>query len=113
MEMDRMVMEALKRLDQLQRTIEVGLHRHEGDILGDGIRVDGEHYGKENNPLPNSNIKQKRTLNNIAMTQMFQEARTPLYQGCPTNHLATILLLLNLIIVHGVSNAFANDFFHY
>jgi hypothetical protein len=49
MEIDRMVMEALGRSNELQRTTKLALHRHEGDILGDGIGVDGEHYGEENN----------------------------------------------------------------
>jgi hypothetical protein len=49
----------------------------------------------------------------MAMTQMFQEACTPLFEGCPTNCLTAILLLLNLMIVHGLNNAFANEFFSF
>ncbi len=42
---------------------------------------------------------------------MFQDAQTPLYEGCPTSHLATIFMLLNLLTTHGVSNAFVNELF--
>jgi hypothetical protein len=43
------------------------------------------------------------------MFEMFQEVRTPLYEGCPTNRLIAMLLLLNTITTHGVSNIFANE----
>jgi hypothetical protein len=42
---------------------------------------------------------------------MFQDAQTLLYEGSPTSHLATIFMLFNLLITHGVSNAFANELF--
>jgi hypothetical protein len=43
------------------------------------------------------------------MAEMFHEAHTPLYVGCPTSRPATILLLLNLIITHGVGNTFVSE----
>ncbi len=49
----------------------------------------------------------------MTMTQMFQEACTPLFERCPTSHLIAILLLLNLMTVHGVNNAFAYWFFSF
>jgi hypothetical protein len=45
------------------------------------------------------------------MTNMWKEAQIPLYEGCPINCLATILLLLNVCTTHGVSNAFVDEFF--
>jgi hypothetical protein len=42
---------------------------------------------------------------------MYQEAHTPLYKGCPTNHLVAILLLFNLITTHGVNNLFVDELF--
>ncbi len=45
------------------------------------------------------------------MSKMIQEARTPLYEGCPTNRLAAILLLMNTLTTHGVSNTFVDELF--
>jgi hypothetical protein len=42
---------------------------------------------------------------------MFQEACTPLYEGCLASHLTAILLLLNLMTTHGVSKTFVDEFF--
>ncbi len=47
------------------------------------------------------------------MDNMFQEACTPLIQGYPTSRLAAVLLLLNLVTMHGVSNAFVDELFRY
>ncbi len=44
------------------------------------------------------------------MSNMFRKAQT-LYEGCPTNCLATILLLLNLCSTHGVNNMFVDELF--
>jgi hypothetical protein len=45
------------------------------------------------------------------MSEMIQEAHTPHYEGCPTSCLATILLLLNTLTTHGVSNTFVDELF--
>jgi hypothetical protein len=45
------------------------------------------------------------------MANMFKEAKILLYEGCPTSHLATILLLLNVCNTHGVSNMFVDELF--
>jgi hypothetical protein len=42
---------------------------------------------------------------------MFHNAHTPLYEGCPTSHLATIFMLLNFLTTHAVNNAFADELF--
>jgi hypothetical protein len=42
---------------------------------------------------------------------MLKDVQTPLYEGCPTSRLATILLLLNLCNTHGISNMFVDEFF--
>ncbi len=36
--------------------------------------------------------------------EMYKEAQTPFYEGCPSSWFASILLLLNLVSTHGVSN---------
>jgi hypothetical protein len=51
------------------------------------------------------------TLTCQNMDDMFQEAHTPLFQGCPTNRLARILSLFNLVTMHGVSNALVDKLF--
>jgi hypothetical protein len=47
------------------------------------------------------------------MNNMFQKAYTPLFQGYPTSCLAVVLLLLDLVTMHEVSNAFVDELFHY
>jgi hypothetical protein len=47
----------------------------------------------------------------IIMSNMLKDAQTPLYEGCPTSCLATILLLLNLCNTHGINNMFVDEFF--
>jgi hypothetical protein len=43
--------------------------------------------------------------------KMYKKAQTPLYEGCPNSRLASILLLLNLVTTHGVSNTFVDELF--
>lgn len=43
------------------------------------------------------------------MVEMFQDAQTSFYEGCPTSCLVTILLLLNLCITHGVNSTFIDE----
>jgi hypothetical protein len=45
------------------------------------------------------------------MANMFKELKTIFYEGCPTSHLATILLLLNVCNTHGISNMFVDELF--
>jgi len=61
--------------------------------------------------LPNHLDVEQEAKYEKTMVEMFHEAHTPLYAGCSTSYLATILLLLNLIITHGVSNTFVNELF--
>jgi hypothetical protein len=60
--------------------------------------------------LPNLESKEEVDYQKI-MSKIFQDARTPFYEGCPISHLATILMLLNLLITHGVNNAFVDELF--
>lgn len=61
MEMDRMVMEALGRSNELQRTIKVALQGSWGHSWRWNRGWWG-HFGKENNKLPNLDIKQEGNL---------------------------------------------------
>jgi hypothetical protein len=45
------------------------------------------------------------------MEIMFTKASTPLYEGSSTSMLSTTLLLLNLRIIHGISNSFMDELF--
>jgi hypothetical protein len=47
------------------------------------------------------------------MEALFAKAGTPLYEGCYTSMLSTMLLLLNLNIVHNVSNTFMDELFSF
>ena len=44
---------------------------------------------------------------------LLRESHTPLYEGSPMNRLGTILMLLNLCSVHGVSNNFVDELFSF
>lgn len=43
------------------------------------------------------------------MTELLEESRIPLYEGCNTNWLVAILVLLNCFVVFEVSTTFANE----
>ena len=43
------------------------------------------------------------------MSQLLEDSKIPLYNGCTTNWLVAILLLLNCFTIFGVSTAFANE----
>jgi hypothetical protein len=105
-------MEALWRFDhEIHRTNGRGLARHERGTFGARSLDDGENIGDLDDELPNHlNVEQEAEYEKI-MAKMFQEARTPLYEGCSTSCLTTSLLLLNLITTHGVNNTFANELF--
>ena len=45
------------------------------------------------------------------MERLLQESKTPLFAGSPMNRLGTMLMLLNLCSVHGVSNNFTDELF--
>ncbi len=45
------------------------------------------------------------------MEALFAKVETPFYEGCFTSMLSTMLLLLNLNIVHNVSNIFMDELF--
>jgi hypothetical protein len=45
------------------------------------------------------------------MEELISKASTPLFEGSFTSILSTILLLLNLKIVHYTSNIFMDEFF--
>jgi hypothetical protein len=47
----------------------------------------------------------------VVMETMITKDSTRLYEGSSTSMLATMLLLLNLKIVHGVSNVFMDEVF--
>jgi hypothetical protein len=49
--------------------------------------------------------------NDVLMEELISKASTPLFEGSFTSILSTILLLLNLKIVHFVSNIFMDEFF--
>jgi hypothetical protein len=55
------------------------------------------------------NFQDDQQQHEILMDAMLAKALTLLYEGSTTNMLSTILLLLNLRIVHGVSNVFMNE----
>ncbi len=103
------------------------VHRHDG--FNNADRHDGfnsvdhhdqfnnvDHHDGEDNVDMDDEILNKWDVEqeekyDKTMVEMFQEAHTPLYQGCSTIRLATILLLLNLITTHGVNNTFLNKIF--
>jgi hypothetical protein len=62
-----------------------------------------DHLGNENV------IPKNLTRSKILLEIMIVKASTPLYKGSSTSVLLTILLLLNLRIVHVVSNAFMDE----
>ena len=47
----------------------------------------------------------------VDMGELIRESKTPLYDGSPMNRLGTILVLLNLCSVYGVSNNFIDELF--
>ena len=47
----------------------------------------------------------------VDMGELLRESKTPLYDGSPMNRLGTILMLLNLCAVYGVSNNFVDELF--
>ncbi len=47
----------------------------------------------------------------VLMEELISKASTPLFEGSFTSILSTILLLLNLKIVHYTSNIFMDEFF--
>jgi hypothetical protein len=55
-------------------------------------------------------VKNKKH-NEAFMEALFAKVRIPLYEGCSTSMLSTMLLLLNLNIVHNVSNTFMDELF--
>ena len=50
-------------------------------------------------------------LSDVDMEDLLRESHTPLYEGSPMNRLGTILMLLNLCSIHGVSNNFVDKLF--
>jgi len=65
------------------------------------------------NPPYDLNFQDDQQQHEILMDAMLAKTSTPLYEGFTINMLSTILLLLNLRIVHGVSNAFMNELFSF
>jgi hypothetical protein len=45
------------------------------------------------------------------MEEMILKMSTPFYEGASTSMLSTMLLLLNLKAMHGVTNAFMDELF--
>jgi hypothetical protein len=65
------------------------------------------------NPPYDVNFQDDQQQHKILMDAMLAKALTLLYEGFTINMLSTILLLLNLRIVHGVSNVFMNELFSF
>jgi hypothetical protein len=65
------------------------------------------------NPPYDVNFQDDQQQHEILMDAMWAKALTSLYEGFTTSMLSTILLLLNLRIVHGVSNIFMNELFSF
>jgi hypothetical protein len=92
-----MVVEAFAKANGLQRLIE-----QQTPIEYQPLE---DHLGNENVILENL------TCFKILLETMIVKASTPLYEGSFTSMLATMLLLLNLKIVHAVNNAFMDELF--
>jgi hypothetical protein len=64
-----------------------------------------DYHGNENVILENL------TRFEILLETMIMKASTPLYKGSSTSMLLAMLLLLNLRIMHAISNAFMDELF--
>ncbi len=57
----------------------------------------------------NGNILANQGKHEAILESMFMKASTPLFEGSSTSMLLAMLLLLNLKIVHGLTNFFMDE----
>ncbi len=104
-----MLHDALQRCDEVWQNINANNMIIRGRGLGGGEEEDGE-----NNVIDfdfEAMDMEQEVDYEITMSDMFKKTQTPLYEGCPTSHFASILLLLNLCNTHGINNIFVDEFF--
>jgi hypothetical protein len=108
-QLGKMLINAFQRYDELRQNIDANNGIIHGRGLGGGEKEDGENNAT-NFDFEAMDMEQEVDYETI-MSNMLKDVQTPLYEGCPISHLATILLLLNLCNTHGINNMFVDKFF--
>ena len=97
LELPRMVNELFTRAD----------NRHEGIPSDNDNEYAFEGDAEDANIEGDDHIEER----DREMERLLAESKTPLFDGSPMNQLGTMLMLLNLCSVHGVSNNLTDELF--